>query len=276
MITVEEICAILEELAPAGLAETWDNSGLLLGNRQIECTGILLSLDASLPVLEEALSLNCNTIVVHHPVIFQPLKKIDTGTAEGLLLQRALAEDVAIIACHTNFDSTINGVSDYLGSQLGLVERQPLLPSGKDAEGRTGLGCIGRYPQSLNGNTFLQHLLEIIQLPGVFVAGALPETIRTVALCGGSGSDFAQLARSQGADVYLSAEIKHHVALWAVANRFCIIDGGHYATEKPAVSLLARWLKEHIAAKGWHLPVTEAQVERAPFVFMATEKREEG
>ncbi len=273
-ITLEKICGILEELAPSDLAEKWDNTGLLVGTTQTCCTGILLGLDVSLALLDEALSKNCNTIIVHHPVIFQPLKRIDTGTAEGRLLQKALANDIAIIACHTNFDSTVSGVSDYLAAQLGLVNRLPLLPAAREDEAGNpaGLGSIGQYPQELDGPDFLRRLLKILGLPGVPVAGPLPKKVKTVALCGGSGSDFAALARQKGADIYLTAEIKHHIALWAAENNFCVIDGTHYATEKPAVALLAQWLRDHIESQGWVLPVLESQTERAPFVFMTTEQ----
>ncbi len=269
-VTIGEICDILDTLAPLRLMEQWDNSGLLVGDAQMRCSGVLLSLDASTASLDEAIALGCNALVVHHPVIFQPLKKIDTGYAEGRLLQKALANDIAILAWHTNFDSAAAGVSDYLGRQLGLENRMPLLPAAEEAG--AGLGCIGSYKQELDGAVFMERLLDILQLPGVLTAGSLPQKVRTVALCGGSGSDFAQLARSRGADLYLSAEIKHHVALWAVENGFCVIDGTHYATEKPAITLLARRLQECMTEKGFNIPAITTEKEKAPFVFTTREK----
>lgn len=272
-ITVGDICGILEKLAPKDLAENWDNTGLLLGNPQTECIGVLVSLDATLPVVEEAIARHCNTLVVHHPVIFQPLKKIDTGTAEGRLLQKALANDIAIIACHTNFDISASGVSDYLGKQLGLINRSPLLPRENEKEtNKEGLGCIGEYSQPVSDKAFLHRLLDILQLPGVPVAGPLPEKILKVALCGGSGSDFAATAHQQQADIYITSEIKHHIALWAVENKFCLIDGGHYATEKPAIRYLTDWLAKQSRALGWSLDITEAETETAPFIFMQREE----
>ncbi len=264
-ITITEIGRILDEMAPLRLMEKWDNCGLLVGNDQMECSGILLGLDANTALLEEALERGCNTLVVHHPVIFQPLKKIDTGSAEGRLLQKALAGDVAILCWHTNFDSAATGVSDYLGKMLGLKERSPLLPAKDEPE--AGLGCIGSYPQGMEASLFVERLLDVLQLPGVLTAGAIPQTINKVALCGGSGSDFAQLARSRGADLYLSAEIKHHIGLWAVENNFCVIDGTHYATEKPAVALLAQQLQQRLATVAASLPVLLSKTERAPFSF---------
>ncbi len=269
-VTIAEICAILDTLAPLRLMEKWDNSGLLVGDVRTRCTGVLLSLDAHTASLDEAIALGCNALVVHHPVIFQPLKKIDTGCAEGRLLQKALANDIAILAWHTNFDSAASGVSDYLGKQLGLENRAPLVPAAEECD--AGLGCIGCYNEALADTVFIERLLDILELPGVLTAGLLPRKIRTVALCGGSGSDFAQVARSRGADLYLSAEIKHHIALWAVENGFCVIDGTHYATEKPAIALLARRLQESIVEKGSDIPVITTKKEKAPFVFTTKEK----
>ncbi len=265
-ITIADIYNFLDELAPLRLMEKWDNCGLLVGNSQMRCSGILFGLDANTASLEEAITLGCNTLVVHHPVIFQPLKKIDTGFAEGRLLQKALASNIAILCWHTNFDSAADGVSDYLGKMLGLENRSPLLPA--QDEPQAGLGSIGSYPQEIKGSLFMERLLDILELPGVFTAGTIPQNIRTVALCGGSGSDFAQLAKSRGADIYLSAEIKHHIALWAVENDFCIIDGTHYATEKPAISFLAQRLQDRLAAAGnSSLPVVMTKTESAPFIF---------
>ncbi len=270
-VTVADIFDILEQLAPLHLMEKWDNSGLLVGNAKMLCSGVLLALDANSASLDEAIRLGCNTMVVHHPVIFQPLKRIDTGCVEGQLLQKALANNIAILAWHTNFDSAVAGVSDYLGKKLGLENRCPLIPA-KDTPS-AGLGCIGYYPQGIERDLFIERLLGILQLPGVLTAGELPRKITSVALCGGSGSDFAQLAQERGADLYLSAEIKHHIALWAVENDFCIIDGTHYATEKPAITLLADRLQECLAERGAGVSVVTTQVEQPPFTLITKEKR---
>jgi putative NIF3 family GTP cyclohydrolase 1 type 2 len=100
------------------------------------------------------------------------------------------------------------------------------------------------------------------------MAGKLPASIKTVAVCGGSGSEFAPAARQQGADVYLSAEIKHNIAIWARENNFCIIDGTHYATEKPAVALLVKRLLQANETEGWNICVRQSASEKHPFVYI--------
>lgn len=98
------------------------------------------------------------------------------------------------------------------------------------------------------------------------MAGTLPKKITTVAVCGGSGSEFAIQAQSLGAEVYISAEIKHSTAIWAIESNFCIIDGSHYATEKPAVSFLVKKLEEADRRENWNIRILETTTERHPFI----------
>lgn len=264
---VIDILNNLELKAPFQLAESWDNVGLLIGNPDQPVTGIIAGLDPTSELIDEAINAGCNTIITHHPVIFKPLASINTGTPEGKLLQKILSHNIAIIGCHTNFDSAEEGVSDVLGQRLGLSSLQPLIPSPGTPDG-TGLGRIGSYKASLTADEFTKHLQAALELKGVQMTGPLPATITKVAVCGGSGSDFAGTAFQQGADVYISAEIKHSTAIWARENKFCIIDGTHYATEKPAVALLVTRLLQANETEGWNIHVQQSVNEKHPFVYI--------
>lgn len=264
---VKDILDNLELKAPLQLAESWDNVGLLIGNPEQSVTGIMAGLDPTNELIDEAISKGCNTIVTHHPVIFKPLAVINTGTPEGILLQKALSHNIAIIGYHTNFDSAEEGVSDVLGKRLGLSNLKPLVVPPSAPEG-TGLGRIGTYKTALTRDEFTRCLLSALELDCVQMTGEIPETVTTVAVCGGSGSDFAQAALQKGADVYLSAEIKHSTAIWAGEYGFCIVDGTHYATEKPAVALLVERLLQANETEGWNINVLQAAGERHPFVTL--------
>jgi dinuclear metal center YbgI/SA1388 family protein len=265
--TVQNILDILDTEAPFSLAESWDNVGLLVGNPQQLVTGVLAGLDPTNNLVNEAVERGCNVIITHHPVIFKPLTAINTGVPEGKLLEKALSNQIAIIGCHTNFDSAEEGVSDYLGQQLGVSNMIPLLTHSETSE-TTGIGRIGKLPGPVSAKEFLGRVLTSLNLPGVQLTGKLPEKIQTVAICGGSGSDLAPIAFKRGADVYISAEIKHATAIWANENNFCIIDGTHYATEKPAVSLLVKKLQQSNDNAGWEIPMLQSEQEIHPFVFM--------
>jgi dinuclear metal center YbgI/SA1388 family protein len=265
---VKDILESLNEEAPFSLAESWDNVGLLVGNPEQQVTTVLAGLDPTNKLLDEAIRIGANTIITHHPVIFKPLSVINTAEPGGRLLEKALANRIAIIGCHTNFDSASEGVSDYLAHRLGLENLSPLVPSSNDNSTTTGLGRIGVYPTPLASTDFLARVLDVLNLPCVQTAGTLPHEVTTVAVCGGSGSDLASIAFKKEADVYLSAEIKHSTAIWAVENDFCIIDGTHYATEKPAVTLLVKKLREASDRKSWQIKIQQTKEEHHPFVLM--------
>jgi dinuclear metal center YbgI/SA1388 family protein len=267
-VRVKDILESLNVEAPFSLAESWDNVGLLVGNLEQEVTAVLAGLDPTNRLVDEAIAQGANTIVTHHPVIFKPLTTINTAEPSGKLLEKALSNHIAIIGCHTNFDSAREGVSDYLALRLGLENLSPLVPSPNDNTAITGLGRIGNYLSPLASVDFLNRVLDTLSLPCIQMAGTFPEKISTVAVCGGSGSELAPIAFLRGADVYLSAEIKHSTAIWAVENNFCIIDGTHYATEKPAVALLVNKLKVAGDKKGWKIQILQTKEEQHPFVLM--------
>ena len=270
-VLLRHIIDHLNTAAPFNLAESWDNVGLLVGSTESPVTSILIGLDATNSLLDEAIQLGADTIVTHLPVIFKPLARIDTADPLGRLLQKALAHNIAIIACHTNLDNAIDGVSDILGRALGLTQLSPLLPSPNATGSATGLGRIGRFTTPVTPGQFLHTALQALGLTSIQVAGPLPTSIQTVAVCGGSGSDLAALALSRGADLYLSAEIKHSTARWAEENDFCIIDGTHYGTEHAAVQLLANMLQAMCASQHWQIAVAQTKTEKPPFVSITHE-----
>ena len=265
---VKDIVKTLNLEAPFRLAESWDNVGLLVGSPDQEVTSILIGLDPTNTLIEEALTSDANTVVTHHPVIFQPLSSINTADPGGKLLEKALTNRIAIIGCHTNLDSAADGVSDILAAKLGLRELSPLLPSAEKEFSGTGLGRIGCFSVPVSATVFMERVLEVLNLPSVQIAGKVPKTIKTVAVCGGSGSDLAAEALARGADIYLSAEIKHNIAIWAIENSFCVIDGTHFATEKPSVGLLAEKLDLANSIQNWNIIIRQSKTEAHPFVLI--------
>jgi len=265
---VKDIVNSLNLDAPFSLAEPWDNVGLLVGNPDQEVTSILIGLDPTNTLIDEALASGANTVVTHHPVIFQPLSSINTVEPSGKLLEKALVNRISIIGCHTNLDSAVEGVSDILAAKLGLKELSPLIPSGNKNYPETGLGRIGTFDTPVSAAVFIKRVQEVLNLSSIQVAGEIPEKIKTVAVCGGSGSDLATEALIRGADIYLSAEIKHSTAIWAIENSFCIIDGTHFATEQPSVSLLAEKLTRANTDHKWNIAIRQSATERHPFVLI--------
>ena len=269
-LTVKDLLQTLDNIASFGLAEQWDNVGLMVGDPDHLIQGILVALDPTEEVLDEADKCGADCIITHHPLIFTPLKAIYTNQPLGRFLSQALKNEISIIGCHTNLDQATGGVNDVLASSLGMVETRPLVPAeqGYDASvTETGFGRVGRLDESLSREEFIEKICQFFNLPALRVAGKLPEKVSTVAVCGGSGSELAEAAFAGGAEVYITGEVKHSTARWVEASGFCIIDAGHFATEKPIVASLVSSLKGVLAEKGISIPVISSAKQQNPFTF---------
>ena len=273
-LTVKDLLRILDNIAAFGLAEEWDNVGLMVGEPSRRVQGILVALDPTEEILAEAKECGADCIITHHPLIFHPIKAVYTDQPLGRFLRSALEDEITIIGCHTNLDQAGGGVNDVLASRLGLVESRPLVtavaehgPEESTGGSVAGFGRIGRLAQPLRREEFIERLCVFFNLPVLRVAGRLPAEITTVAVCGGSGSELAETAYSCGAQVYVTGEVKHSTARWAEAAGFCIVDAGHFATESPVVESLAATLQGILAEREISIPVKPSARQRNPFGF---------
>ena len=277
-LTIKDLLETLDKIAAFGLAEQWDNVGLMVGDPNQQIQGVLVALDPTEEVLAEAKECAADCIITHHPLIFNPLKAIYTNQPMGRLLRQALKNEISVIGCHTNLDQAVGGVNDVLAESLGMVESRPLAPVNRGqgiAESLEatdiGFGRVGRLAEPLSSKAFIKRLCAFFNLPVLRVAGELPEKINTVAVCGGSGSDLAETAYASGAQVYITGEVKHSTARWAEAVGFCIIDAGHFATENPVVDSLVKVLEGVFAEKGISIPVKPSAKQQNPFVYYEPE-----
>ncbi len=273
-LTVKNLLETLDKIAAFGLAEQWDNVGLMVGDPNQQIQGILIALDPTEEVLAEAKECGADCIITHHPLIFHPLKAIYTNQPLGRFLRRALENEISIIGCHTNLDQAVGGVNDVLAKSLGMVEPSVLAPSRKDqdtaensAASDIGFGRIGRLAEPLSRKAFIERLCAFFNLPALRVAGQIPEEVNTVAVCGGSGSDLAEAAFAGGAQVYVTGEVKHSTARWAEASGFSIIDAGHFATENPVVESLVKRIADVFAEQGVNVPVQPSAKQQSPFAY---------
>ncbi len=257
--TVLDIVNILETIAPENLAESWDNVGLTIGCRTNEVTGILIGLDPQPELITQAVTIGANLIITHHPIIFHPLHSIHTDNPEGRVIAESLANDISIISCHTNLDSTADGVNDILAQGLQLQDSKPLTLHKNSCDSKLcGLGRIGTYQHPITADTFIQKLKNFCNPSWLLSAGPRPEKISKVAVCGGSCSDLATTAKTKEADVFVTAEVKHSIARWAEASGLWIIDAGHFATENVAMPAFAEKLQSILKQNGDTTPVMTA------------------
>ena len=263
---IQDIIDILQEIAPVELAESWDNVGLLAGNPKEKAHALLVALDPTLPLLNQAVSQGANVIITHHPIIFHPLKALRTDQPIGHFLAEAVKKNIHVIACHTNLDSTVDGVSDILAQQLGLTGIAPLV-AGKPDSSTCGLGRIGQYNTPTTPEECIEKLRKACNPSWLLEAGPRPKQVQRIAVCGGSCSEFAETAMEANADLFITAEVKHSIARWAEEAGFWIIDGGHFATEQLAMGPLQEHVQQQINRRNGNNTVYTAR-QNAPLTLV--------
>ncbi len=246
MQQIQTVLEYMQGWADPQLAESWDNVGLLV-DAGGSVDKILVALDITREVVEEAEQKGCGLIVSHHPVIFKPLKGLNASQPAFLLVQKG----ISAICMHTNLDAAEGGVNDVLAKLLGVTEVQPF------AE----LGRIGKIAP-LSAMDFAQRCKEILQAP-VMLADA-GKQISTVALIGGSGGDFFKEAALAGADCLVTGEASHHHGLDATEMGLSVVVAGHFATEVPVV----REMQARLQGAFGDIEVLMSEKSKAPFVLI--------
>lgn len=336
-VTLEEFVRWFEELIPPAFQESYDNSGLQVGDPSSPVSSVLLTVDVTPGVMEEAAAAGCNLVVSHHPLIFTPLRHLVNGSDAERSVAAAIRREIAVYSAHTSLDNSARGVSHILAEKIGLEDIRVLVPlerrltklvtfvphdharevrdalfaagagvtgnydrcsfnitgegtfrAGAGAEpfagevgqdhaeqeerievvvpsylvrkcvmalldahpyeevaydiialenGFNGAGAIGRLPVPLSGEELLERLKQLTGIPAIRYSGDLRRTLTTVALCGGSGSEYIGGAARAGADAFLTADIKYH-AFTEAPRSMLIADIGHYESEKFSLELL--------------------------------------
>ena len=229
---VSTIASALESWAPPPIAESYDNVGLLVGDPSREVTGVLINLDMTEAVVEEAIEKGYNMIVAHHPIWFMPRKRLNGEDYVSRTIIRAIKHDIALYACHTNLDNVRTGVNERISQKLGL--RDLLFLQNKTvAEGTDlyGSGMIGKLATPMPKMEFLNHVKHCFHCGGIRYADCPKENIEVVAVCGGAGSFLTQQARKQGADAFVTADITYH-KFFDNEQELLLLDIGHYESEQ--------------------------------------------
>jgi len=235
MPTVHDIESALYALAPKALAAEWDNVGLLAGSADREVRSVLVALDITEPVVDEAERMGADLIVSHHPVIFHPVKSITDRDPSGRLLIRLVRSGTGAVCMHTNLDAAQGGVNDALASALGLQDAAPV------AEG--GIARIGTLPEAMALPGFLARVKNALRPNGLrYVDGGRP--IRKVAAGGGACGDFLWEAAALGCDAFVTADLKYNHFLDAGVLGLTVIDAGHFPTEDVVCPMVVRYLRE--------------------------------
>ncbi len=230
-LRLRDVVAALEALYPPETAEDWDRVGLVAGDLDQPVRLVHLAVDPTLAVVREAVDAGADLLVTHHPLLLRAVHSVATTTAKGETLTRAVLGDLAIYCAHTNADVATPGVCDALAEAVGLVDVEPLEP------GDHVLGRVGRLSDPISLREFAARVAEGLPATagGVRVAGDPEARVERVAVLGGSGDDRFDRVRAAGADVYVTADLRHHPALeereTSRGGTPYLVDAGHWATE---------------------------------------------
>lgn len=260
MATVREIYEMLDRKAPFRYQLDFDNAGFLVGRGDREVTRVLVALDITPEVIQEAAEKGCELILAHHPVIWGKIGQVTDETSTGKKLLALIRQDIAAICAHTNLDAAEGGVNTELARRVGLKDPVPLETDGTDENGVPyGIGRVGELeggPMSLKD--FAQRSKEALGLTGIRALDAgVP--VRRVAVGGGACGSMLPQAKAMGCDTFLTADLKHDLYLEARELGLNLLDAGHYSTETVVCPVLARWVAE--AFPGLSVEVAENQGE---------------
>ena len=236
MVICQEIMGFIEQGAPCELAEEWDNVGLLVGNRAGKVERIMLCLDITAASIEEAVKKNVDLIVTHHPVIFKSLNRLIEGEAKGRNLYSLIRNGINVYTAHTNLDYAVSGVNTRLAEALGLKE---IAGYGK------GPGKTGVLDSKMKLHDFIKKVKDDLNVPFVRIAGKADAGVQKAAVFCGSFDDDLEAVMQTQADVLVTGDLKYHTALDAREAGLCIIDAGHFNTERIVLPALMTALKEN-------------------------------
>ena len=240
----KDLIAKLEELSPAMYAMDWDNSGLLVGDEKQEVKKVLLSVDVTDEVIEEAIRAGADMIVAHHPLIFSKINKVVASDFLGKRIMKMIQNKICCYCMHTNFD--VMGMADAAADELGLLQSEVLMVTYEDDISKEGIGRYGFLKDICSLQELAERVKHIFDLEQVMVYGDAEAEVAKAAISTGSGKSMVKYALQKDCDVIITGDIDYHTALDSVAQGLCIIDAGHFGLEKIFITYLQEYLKREV------------------------------
>ncbi len=247
-----------ESLYPKNLAYNWDNVGLQIGTLDKEVDKILLTLDVTQEVIDEAIKNEIDLIIAHHPLIFSAIKSIQTNTYQGNIIKDLIKNDITLYIAHTNFDISNHGMDSMLANMLNLTDLENL----DDLTDNEGLGKIG-YTKETNILDYIKHVKTVFQVEHVRYIGDTTQTVKRVAISGGSGSSNMLNALHKKADIFITGDISYHKALDAKSMRLNTLDIGHYIEHH-----FMYHLKKELINEGIDSEIITSEIDTHPYTFL--------
>lgn len=253
---VAQLLSALERMAPAALAEEWDNVGLIVGRHNQPVRRVIVALDLRDEVLGEAREHGCDAVVTHHPPIFPSIGSVTDGRGATELVLRAAESRVAVVAAHTNLDAAPGGLNDLMAEVLGIAGARPLAPSPGRPD--AGLGRVGAVAPT-TVQAVIDRVAQGFGRAAVRYAGDPWARVERVACCTGSGASLIGAAREAGADAYVTSDLKYHDA--DRAEGLPLVTLPHAQVERAVLKRWAKTLERSLAGEGVEVRFAEADTD---------------
>ncbi|HEY4534858.1 MAG TPA: Nif3-like dinuclear metal center hexameric protein [Enteractinococcus sp.] len=275
--TLSQVIAAMESLWPLSLQAGWDASGVVAGRPEQSIQRIHWAVDPVQAVADEAVSYGADLLITHHPLFLKPVNSMAATTFKGKVVHTLVENSCALITAHTNADSAVGGVSDVLAEILGLEDIVPLAPA-DDGLTEEGIGRVGTLQQAMRLEEFSARVYSAMPAVagGVRVAGDPDGIISRVAITGGAGDSLFDAVRAHEADVYITADLRHHPASEAReqammhGDRPYLIDVSHFASEWLWLPAGANALERALADEGFSVTSAVSAINTDPWDFILT------
>lgn len=265
-IRINEFHTIVERFAPSILKEKYDNVGLMVGYEEQQIENMLVAMDCTMEVIEEAIEKRCNFIFTHHPLLFIKPSTITTETLKGKKILKLIKNDIALYSAHTNLDSVFNGINDYAAKILGYSSIEIMDKSKvNDFQEHSGIGRILQLEEELSLKDLCKKVKNVYSSDTLKYSGNDEWRVKRVALINGSGQDYFSLAKDMGVDCIITGDTTYHFVSDLVEEGIAIIDPGHFDTEWTAFKMVINDLEKNLIDVGFNGNIIFSETCRNPY-----------
>lgn len=240
---LKDLIGLLEKKYNINLMEKWDNSGLIIGREERNISKILICLDITNDIIEQALENKADLIISHHPLIFNEIKKINSGSLLGKKILKLIENNIAVYSIHTNADSAVGGLNDFILEKMDLHGKTEILFKNEFENSMIGgLGRVIELEEETEITCIIKKIKENLGLENIRVVGTKAKIKKLAVVTGSGGSLIPHLDKS--IDLYITGDLKHHESLDAYEEGMVLIDLGHYESEVIFSELIKKDLKK--------------------------------
>ncbi|SHI36924.1 dinuclear metal center protein, YbgI/SA1388 family [Clostridium cavendishii DSM 21758] len=263
---LKQIITVMEQIAPVELKESFDNVGLMVGDKESDINKVLIALDCTLEVIDEAKNIGADLILTHHPLLFRKPSTITTDTLLGKKIIELIKNDINLYSAHTNWDSVENGLNDTIVRLLGFKSGELIEPSKSKNYENSGIGRIININEELSLELLINKIKSSLNIENLRYVGELHNKIKKIAIINGSGQDFFEKARDLGADCVITGDTTYHYVSDYKEMGMCIIDIGHFESEWQTLITVSEGLKNKLKLDDVDFVISK--VSKDPYKFL--------